>query len=141
MDYLLQIVVGSEMMSMLDGFLGYNQVEVEEEDQHKTTFTTPWGMFAYHRMPFGLINASATFQRCMRKTFTDLKDQIIVIYLDDLTVFSKKRKDHIEDLRKVLQRCRDHGISLNPKKSVFCVIEGKLLGHIVSQEGIMIDPE
>ena len=141
MDHLLQTVAGSEMMSMLDGFSGYNQVEVEEKDQHKMEFTTPWGTFAYHRMPFGLINAGATFQRCMSKTFTDMKDRIIVIYLDDLTVFSKKRKDHMEDLRRVLQRCREHGISLNPKKSVFCVTEGQLLGHIVSQEGIKIDPD
>ena len=74
MDYLLQTVVGSEMMSMLDGFLGYNQVEVEEKDQHKIVFTTPWGTFTYHRMPFGLINADATFPRCMSKTFANLKD-------------------------------------------------------------------
>ena len=114
---------------------------MEEKDQHKMAFTTPWGTFAYHRMPFRLINARATFQRCMSKTFADMKDMIIVIYLDDLTVFSKKRKDHMEDLRRVLQRCREHGISLNPKKSVFCVSEGKLLGHIVSQEGIKIDPD
>ena len=92
-------------MSMLHKFLGYNQVEVEEKDQHRMTFTTPWGTFAYQRMPFGIINVDAMFQRCMIKTFTDLKDQIIVIYLDDLTVFPKKRKDHMEDLRKVLQRC------------------------------------
>ena len=75
----------------------------------------------------------------MSKMFSDLKDQIIVIYLYDLTVFVKRGKDHMEDLRKVLQRCQEHGISLNPKKLVFCVIEGKLLGHIVSQEGIRID--
>ena len=87
---------------MLDGFSGYNEVEVEEKDQHKIVFTTPWGMFAYRRMPFRLINVGTTFQRCMSKTFADLKDQIIMIYLDDLTVFSRKRKDHIEDLRKVL---------------------------------------
>ena len=92
-------------------------------------------------MPFELINAKATFQRCMSKTFADMKDRIIFIYLDDLTVFSKKRKNHMEDLRRVLQRCREHGISLNPKKSVFCVTEEKLLGHIVSQEGIKIDPD
>ena len=73
--------------------------------------------------------------------FADLKDQIIVIYLDNLTIFLKKRKDHIEDLKKVLKRYLEHGISLNPKKSIFCVEEGKLLGHIVSQEGIKIDPK
>ena len=74
MDHLPQIVVGSKMMFMLDGFLGYNQVEVEEKDQHKTTFTTPWGTFSYHKMPFGLINTGATFQRSMSKTFSDIKD-------------------------------------------------------------------
>ena len=74
MDHLLQIVARSEMMSMLDGFSGCNQVEVEEKDQHKTSFTTPWGTIAYHRMSFRLINARATFQRCMSKTFADMKD-------------------------------------------------------------------
>lgn len=104
MDYLLQIVARAEMMSMLDGFSGYSYVEVEEKDQHKMSFTTPWGTFAYHRMPFGLINVGATFQRCMSKYFSDLKDYIIVIYLDDLTMFSKKRQNQIEDLKKMLQR-------------------------------------
>ncbi|KAH9328504.1 hypothetical protein KI387_000612, partial [Taxus chinensis] len=68
----LQTVTGSEMLSMLDGFSGYNQVEVTTEDQHKTAFTTPWGTFAYRRMPFGLINAGATFQRAMDLAFRDL---------------------------------------------------------------------
>jgi hypothetical protein len=141
MEHLLQKVAGSEMMSMLDGFSGYNQISVAEEDQHKTAFITPWGTFAYNRMPFGLINAGSTFQRAMNSSFGDLRDKIIVIYLDDLTVFSKKRGDHLKDLSLVLQRCRMHGISLNPKKSVFFVEEGKLLGHIVSKEGIRIDPD
>ena len=92
-------------------------------------------------MPLGLINVGATIRHAMNLNFGDLKDRIIVIYLDDLTVFSKKRKDHIRDLERVSQRCKDHGISLNPKKLVFCVIEGKLLGHIVSQEGMKIDPD
>lgn len=92
-------------------------------------------------MPFGLINAGATFQRAMDSSFRDFRDRIIVIYLDDLIVFSKERKNHLKDLRAVLQHCRDHGISLNPKKSVFYVTEGKLLGHIVLKEGIKIDPE
>ena len=128
------------MISMLNKFSGYNQVEVEEKDQQKMESTTPQGMFAYHRMPFRLINVSATFQRCMSKTFANLKDKIIFIYLDDLIVFSKKRKNHIKYLKKVLQRCQEHEISLNPKKYVLCVTEGKLLGHIVSQEGIRINP-
>ena len=70
-----------------------------------------------------------------------MRDRIIVIYLDDLTVYSKKREHHFEDLEKVLSRCRQHGVSLNPKKSIFFVEEGKLLGHIISRDGIKIDPE
>ena len=92
-------------------------------------------------MPFGLINAWVTFQRAMNSSFKDLIDRIIVIYLDDLTVYSKKRERHFEDLEKVLNRCRQHGISLNTKKFMFFVEEGKFLGHIVSKDGIKIDLE
>lgn len=77
----------------------------------------------------------------MDSSFGHLKDKIIVVYLDDLTVLSKRRKHHLQDLRQVLQRCREHGASLNPKKTMFGVTEGKLLGHIVSKEGVKIDPE
>lgn len=92
-------------------------------------------------MPFSLINARVTFQRAMDSSFKDFRDRIIVVYLDDLMVFSKKRTDHFQDLSAVLQRCREHGFSLNSKKSIFCVTEGKLLGHIVSKEGVKIDPK
>ena len=92
-------------------------------------------------MHIGLINVGVTFQSGMNFSFGDLKDKMIVVYLNDLIVFSKKRKDHIKDLEKVLQRCRDHGVSLNAKKLVFCVIEGKMLGHILSQDGVKIDPD
>ncbi|XP_059075135.1 uncharacterized protein LOC131875125 [Cryptomeria japonica] len=74
-------------------------------------------------------------------SFGNLRNKIIVIYLDDLTIFSRKRKHHLRDLRKVLMRCREHGVSLNPKKSVFGVTKGKLLRHIVSKEGVKVDPE
>ena len=77
----------------------------------------------------------------MNSSFKDLQDRIIVVYLDDLIVYSKRRKHHLRDLEKVLIRCRQHGISLNPKKSVFFVENGKLLGHIVSKDSIEIDPK
>jgi len=141
METLLQRVTGSGMMSLLDGFSGYNQVWVKKEDRHKTTFTTPWGTFEYIRMSFGLTNAGATFQRAMDYAFKGLIGKIIEIYQDDLTVFSKDGISHIDHLRQVFDRCREYGISLNPAKSVFGVTEGKLLGHIISKEGIKIDPE
>jgi hypothetical protein len=110
-------------------------------DQLKTTFRTPWGTYAYRKMPFGLINVGATFQRAMDISFHGLINQSVVVYLDDVTIFSKNKKDHLSHLRTVLERCRKYGISLNPKKSVFVVEQGKLLGFIVSSDGMIIDPE
>lgn len=138
---LLQRVAGLRMMSLLDGFSSYNQVMVRKEDQHKTTFTTPWGTFHYVRMPFGLYNARATFQRTMDYAFRGLIGKIIEIYQDDLTVFSKDGTSHIKHLKQVFERCRKFGISLNLAKSVFGVSEGKLLGHIISKDGVKIDPK
>ena len=90
MEQILQAVVGSELMSFLDGFSGYNQVLVHPDDQLKTTLRTKWGTYAYLKMPFGLINAGATFQRAMDIAFKDLVKKSVVIYLDDITVYSKK---------------------------------------------------
>jgi hypothetical protein len=86
MEFLLQQVTGSACMSMLDGFSGYNQVLVVEEDREKTTFITPWETYAYARMPFGLKNAGATFQRAMDHAFEGLIGKFMVDYQDDLTV-------------------------------------------------------
>jgi hypothetical protein len=141
MEQILQQVSGSERLSLLDGFSGYNQVLMSPSDQLKTTFRTPWGTYAYRKMPFGLINVGATFQRAMDIAFHGLINQSVVVYLDDVTVFSKNKKDHLSHLRVVLERCRKFGISLNPKKSVFAVEQGKLLGFIVSKDGMIIDPE
>ena len=110
-------------------------------DQLKTTFRTPWGTYAYRKMPFGLINVSATFQRAMDISFRGLINQSVVVYLDDVIVFSKNKGDHLAHLRSVLQQCRKYDISLNPKKSVFAVEQGKMLGFIVSNEGMIIEPE
>ena len=92
-------------------------------------------------MPFGLINAGATFQRVMDVPFRGLVNHSVVVYLDEVTVFSKNRSNHISHLRKVLEHCKKFGISLNPKNSIFAVTEGILLGFVLSKEGIMIDPE
>eukprot|EP00253_Pinus_taeda_P002656 PITA_02656 len=91
-------------------------------------------------MPFGLMNAGATFQREMDIAFAKEKDKSVVVYLDDITVFSKKEEDHLKHLERILLKCRRFGISLNPTKSIFALTSGKLLGHIISEEGIRIDP-
>jgi hypothetical protein len=126
-------------MSMVDVFYGYNQIYVLPEDREKTTFTTPWGTFMYAKLPFGLMNARTTFQRVMYIAFIGEKEKFIVTYLDDIKVFSQYDKEHYHHLKKVFLKCIKFGLSLNPKKYLFAMKEGKLLGHIVSTEGVRID--
>ena len=140
MEQILQSVAGSAMLSLLDGFSGYNQVLVSKEDHLKTTFRTKWGTYAYDKMPFGLINVGATFQRAMDIAFRGLINKSVVVYLDDIMVYSKIRKEHIPHLKAIFERCRRYGISLNPKKSIFAMEEGTLLRFVISPEGITIDP-
>ena len=123
----------------MDGFFGYNQIQIKPEDQHKTTFIFPWGTFAYRKMPFGLKNTGATFQRAMTLIFHDLKS-IIEVFLDDLTAHSRMRMRHPYHLRLVFERCRHYSVRLNPHKCIFCVKSGHLLGFIISKEGIRVDP-
>eukprot|EP00253_Pinus_taeda_P016796 PITA_16796 len=141
MDHILQRVVGASRISLLDGFSGFNQILVHPNDQDKIAFTTPWGTFKYVKMPFGLKNGGATFQRAMDIAFAKEIHDFLVIYLDDLTAFSKSDQEHLRHLRQVFLICRKYGISLNPKKSLFGLEEGKLLGHIISKDGIRIDPD
>ena len=122
---------------MMDGFFGYNRIKVLPEDQEKATFTTPWGTFMYAKMPFGLMNAGATFQRAMDIAFAREIGKFVVIYMDDITVYSSSDREHIHHLEKVFIKCRKFGISLNPN---FALEEWKLLGHIISKDRIKIDP-
>jgi hypothetical protein len=131
----------SETLSLLDVLSGYNQVLVVHEDQLKTTFRTKWETYAYRKIPFRLINIGAIFQRAMDVAFRGLLGESVVVYLDDLTIFSKNSEDHMSHLKKVFNRCRRYGISLNPKKSIFTINEGKLMGLIVSKQGMWIEPE
>jgi hypothetical protein len=95
----------------------------------------------YEKMSFGLMNAGATFQRAMDIDFIGEKDRFVVIYLDDITVFSTSDEEHLQHLKHTFEKCRRYNISLNPKKSQFSMEEGEILGHIVSPKGIKIDPK
>ena len=112
-----------------------------KKEKFKTTFTTPWGTYVYVRMPFGLINAGATFQRVMDVAFKDYIGKFMVVYQDDLTAYSKKVEDHCRHLENIFLKALEYGVSLNPRKCTFGVTKGKLLGYIVSKEGVKIDPE
>jgi len=139
-DTLVDATAGHEMLSLMDGFFGYNQIKVAPEDQHKTAFITPWGTFCYKVMPFGLKNAGATYQRAMTYIFHDYMHDIVEDYVDDLLAKSKMRKQHPETLIKIFDRLLQFNVHLNPKKCLFGVTLGKLLGFIMSQRGIEIDP-
>ena len=140
MEVMLQKVTGSEPMSMMDRFSGYNQVVIKESEQLKTAFTTPWGTYVYVKIPFGLTNVGATFQHAMDVTFADIIDEFLIVYQDDLTTYSKDENDHCMHLEKVFIRSLKYSISLNPRKCNFGVTEGKLLGHLVGKHGVRIDP-
>jgi hypothetical protein len=132
-------VARNEAYSFIDGFSGYHQVIIAEEDKKKTTFTIEWGSFAYNVMPFRLKNAPFIFSRIIIVAFRDFIHRFIEVSMDDWTVYNYL-KEHIVLLRLMFNRCRKLQILLNLKKCVFCVPFGNLLGHIVYREGILVDP-
>lgn len=104
------------MFSLLDGFSSYNQVLVTKDDHLKNTFHTKWGTYAYHGMIFGLINMGDTFQRAINIAFKGLIGKSVVVYLENVTIYSNKRSYHLQHLREIFERCKRYGISLNPKE-------------------------
>ncbi|XP_057491359.1 uncharacterized protein LOC130777083 [Actinidia eriantha] len=138
-DQILERVAGHEFYCFLDGYSGYNQIEIALEDQEKTTFTCPFGTFAYRRMPFGLCNAPGTFQRCMMGIFSDLVEKVVEVFMDDFSVFGDSFESCLHHLELVLQRCKEKGLVLNWEKCQFMVSQGIVLGHIVSSKGIEVD--
>ena len=138
-DQMLERVAGHEFYCFLDGYSGYNQIEIALEDQEKTTFTCPFGTFAFRKMPFGLCNAPGTFQRCMMGIFSDMIEIILEIFMDDFSVFGDSFESCLENLRKVLERCQEKNLVLNWEKCHFMVTQGIVLGHIVSKDGIKVD--
>ena len=123
----------------MDGFSGYNQIDILPQDQHKMTFIFPWGTFAYQKLPFGLKNAGATFQHAMSYVFHDIKS-IAQPYLDDLLAKSRRHQDHMDHLQQIFVHCRCYNIRLNPHKCIFGVESGRLLSFIVANDGIRVDP-
>nr|GEW35507.1 reverse transcriptase domain-containing protein [Tanacetum cinerariifolium] len=132
-------LAGNEFYCFLDGFSGYFQIPIDPRDQEKTTFTCPYGTFAYRRMPFGLCNAPGTFQRCMLAIFHDMVEKTMEVFMDDFLVFRNSFENCLSRLDKMLQRYEDTNLSLNWEKSYFMVKEGIVLGHKISKNGIEVD--
>ncbi|GJU46147.1 reverse transcriptase domain-containing protein [Tanacetum coccineum] len=139
MDQMLERLAGNEYYCFLDGFSGYFQIPIDPRDQEKTTFTCPYGTFAYRRMPFGLCNAPGTFQRCMLAIFHDMVEKTMEVFMDDFSVFGNSFENCLSRLEKMLQRCEDTNLCLNWEKSHFMVKEGIVLGHKISKNGIEVD--
>ena len=116
-----------------------NQIAIALKDQEKTTFTCPYGTLAYRRMPFGLCNAPATFQRCMMAIFSDLVEEIMDVFMDDFSVYGSSFEGCLENLEQVLTRCEETNLVLNWEKCDFMVEEGIVLGHKISAQGIEVD--
>ncbi|GJZ12019.1 reverse transcriptase domain-containing protein, partial [Tanacetum coccineum] len=139
MDQMLERLAGNQFYCFLDGFSGYFQIPIDPKDQEKTTFTCPYGTFAYRRMPFGLCNAPGTFQRCMMAIFHDMIEKTMEVFMDDFSVFGDSFSTCLSHLDKMLKRCEDTNLVLNWEKSHFMVKEGIVLGHKISKSGIEVD--
>ncbi|GKC45139.1 reverse transcriptase domain-containing protein [Tanacetum coccineum] len=139
MDQMLERLTGNEYYCFLDGFSGYFQIPIDPKDQEKTTFTCPYGTFAYRRMPFGLCNVLGTFQRCMMAILHDMIEKTMEVFMDDFLVFGNSFSTCLSNLEKMLKRCEDTNLALNWEKGHFMVIEGIILGHKISKKGIEVD--
>lgn len=132
---------GSQWFSVMDLKSGYYQIEMEESDKAKTAFVCPLGFWEWNRMPQGITNAPSTFQRLMEKCMGDINLREVLVFLDDIIVFSKTLEEHETRLAKVLNRLRENGLKLSPEKCRFFQTSVRYLGHIVSRSGVETDPK
>jgi hypothetical protein len=140
-DVIIDQVAGCDMLTLLDCFSGYHHVWMRREDEAKTGFTTPFGIFCFVRMPEGLHNAGSTFNRMMKLILGNQLGRNASAYVDDIIIMSEKEKDHIADLTETFDNMRWNGLKLNPEKCIFGIRKGQLLGCMVSKRGIQANPQ
>ena len=140
-DDSLEALSGSRWFSTLDLLSGYWQVEIDEKDRPKTAFTTGDGLFEFRVMPFGLCNAPAVFQRLMDLVLSGIRWEHCLVYIDDIIIMGKTFKDHLQNLRIVLERLRSAGLRLKPEKCSLFRDQVVFLGHVITRHGIGTDPD
>jgi ribonuclease HI len=140
-DQIVDSTAGCKTLSFLDAYSGFHQIKMKESDQLATSFITPFGMYCYTTMPFGLRNAGTTYQRCMNHVFEEHIGRTVEAYIDDIVVKTRKASDLLSDLEITFRCLRAKRVKLNPEKCVFGVPRGMLLGFIVSERGIEANPE
>ncbi|KAL0287551.1 UNVERIFIED_CONTAM: Transposon Tf2-12 polyprotein [Sesamum radiatum] len=138
-ELMIDATTGHEALSFMDGSSGYNQIRMAPANEELMAFRTPKDIYCYRVMPFGLKNAGATYQRVMQRIFDDMLYKNVECYVDDFVVKSKKREDHLYDLRKVFERLSRYQLKMNPSKCAFGVTSGKFLEFIACQRGIEIE--
>ena len=139
-DEILDQLGNAKYFTTLDLASGYHQIPMAEHDKPKTAFSTPYGHYEYNRMPFGLKNAPATFQRLMNSVLTGMQGLRCLVYLDDIVIYGSSLKEHNKRLEEVLLRLREANLKLQPDKCEFLRKEVNYLGHIISEDGIAPDP-
>src|SRR4051794_27264544 len=133
-------LVGSAVFSKMDLRLGYHQIQIREQDIPKTAFTTRYGLYEYTVMPFGLTNAPAYFMNMMNKVFMEFLDKFVVIFIDDILVYSKSKEEHEGHLRLILEKLREHKLYAKFSKCEFWLEEVGFLGHVMTKDGAAVDP-
>jgi hypothetical protein len=133
--------VGANVFSKIDLCSGYHQIKIRASDIPKTAFSTRYGLYEYLVMSFGLTNASAYFMYLMNSVFMPELGKFVVVFIDNILVYSKNEYDHVKHLHTVLQRLRDHPLYAKLSKCDFWLTEIKFLFHTISQDGVLVDPE
>ncbi|KAF9763214.1 Retrovirus-related Pol polyprotein from transposon [Nosema granulosis] len=139
-DDILDEMHGAKYFSKLDAQSGYHQVRMHKDDIEKTAFACKEGLFEFTRMPFGLINAPATFQREMNRILRPFIGKFVMVYIDDIVIYSKTKEEHSKHVSQVIQTVNGVELFLNREKCEFGKTEIKILGHVINAEGVKIDP-
>jgi hypothetical protein len=141
-DEVVDSTAGYELLSILDCYSGYHWIDINKDDQIKTSFITPFGAYCYTTMSFGLKNVRATYQRAIQECLEkEIQDELVKAYVDDVVVKTKESHSLIDDLTRTFAALNQYQWKLNPKKCIFGVPSSILLGNVISHDGIRPNPE
>ena len=140
-DQFVDSTTRHKLLTFMDAFSWYNQIQMAKEDQEKTTFITSQGLYCYRVIPFDLKNARATYQRLVNQMFSKQIGRNVEVYVDDMLVNSKEEENHLDDLKEMFDTLKQYNMKLNPDKSAFEVSSSKFLGFMLSQRRIEVNPE